>query len=272
MRKSSRSFEPPAILDNNHRNIAIYVALDFEREIISDQLDFKTDYPASLTFSKKKGEKKFTMFSPNKIGRVPAAIATMQFLEKNSVDLLLVVGIAGGFEIEGASLGDVLIPSTVVDLASRKIKTDLDTGIAVEEFRPEPFKLDRRIEDYLIHSTRTSQWEQDTIKKADWPKGKRPTIHYGTSITSLDEVLSVDGWVEKLLKAWPKLIGVEMEAGGVCAAADKFEVPVSVIRGVSDLADPLKSDGEWRKRAMKTVCCLLEMIDFDLVLSKPPSK
>lgn len=48
-------------------------------------------------------------------------------------------------------------------------------------------------------------------------------------------------------------LGVEMKAGGVCAAAKEFNMDVAVIRGVSDLADPRKSDSEWRRRAMKTV-------------------
>ena len=49
-----------------------------------------------------------------------------------------------------------------------------------------------------------------------------------------------------------------MESGGVCEAA-KFEaVGVAVIRGVSDLADPRKSDDDWRRRAMLTVAVLIE--------------
>jgi nucleoside phosphorylase len=39
-------------------------------------------------------------------------------------------------------------------------------------------------------------------------------------------------------------------------------LPVSVIRGVSDKADPAKSDDEWRKRAMRTVSHLIRTIDF----------
>jgi len=41
----------------------------------------------------------------------------------------------------------------------------------------------------------------------------------------------------------------------------------AVIRGVSDLADPSKSDTEWRRRAIKTVANLIENIDFDALLA-----
>jgi nucleoside phosphorylase len=57
-----------------------------------------------------------------------------------------------------------------------------------------------------------------------------------------------------------------MEAGGVCAAAATFGMAPAVIRCVSDLADPSKSDDEWRRRAMKTLAHLIENIDFGVLL------
>jgi nucleoside phosphorylase len=59
-----------------------------------------------------------------------------------------------------------------------------------------------------------------------------------------------------------------MEAGGVCAAAKMNSIQVVVVRGVSDLADPAKSDNVWRQRAMKTVAHLLESVDFRLLLAE----
>jgi formylglycine-generating enzyme required for sulfatase activity len=60
--------------------------------------------------------------------------------------------------------------------------------------------------------------------------------------------------MDELREKWDKLIGVEMEAGGVALAA--FQTPFHpgffMVRGVSDLADPNKSKSEvagWREYA-----------------------
>ena len=74
-------------------------------------------------------------------------------------------------------------------------------------------------------------------------------------------------FAELLCHAWPKLVGIEMEAGGVCAAAEAFQIKAAVVRGVSDLADPSKSNDEWRRRAMKTVAHLIENLDFNVLLA-----
>jgi hypothetical protein len=43
------------------------------------------------------------------------------------------------------------------------------------------------------------------------------------------------------------------------AAARRFGgVPVSVVRGVSDLANPLKADDGWRRRAMRAATLATE--------------
>lgn len=64
-----------------------------------------------------------------------------------------------------------------------------------------------------------------------------------------------DGEVVKQYKqAWPKLVGVEMEAGGVASAAfqQNRARDFFMVRGVSDLADENKNNLEtkvWREYA-----------------------
>jgi hypothetical protein len=62
------------------------------------------------------------------------------------------------------------------------------------------------------------------------------------------------GFSERYREVWPKLIGIEMEAGGVASALyQTADAPnVFMIRGVSDLADPDKEKArvrEWRPYA-----------------------
>lgn len=248
--------------------IAIYVALEFERKILVKRWRLNCDYNDQICTGKL-GQTGYdvTVFGTDELGRVPAAISTVQFLGNLKPDILIVAGIAGGFETEGVSRGDLIVATNVADLATRKIRQGTRKPLA--EFRPREFRTDKRMERFLKSSSfDESTWQTTVLEEAEWPDGLRPTIRYG-AIASLDEVVSSSEWVEGLLGAWPKMLGVEMEAGGVCAAAELFERRVAVVRGVSDLADPSKSDDEWRRRAMKTVASLLEHIDFNKMLREP---
>jgi nucleoside phosphorylase len=189
------------------------------------------------------------LYSADEMGRVPAALATMQLLSNIAPRHIVVVGIAGGFESEGVEEGHLLIPLQIADLATRKIRQD-EVG-ARPQFRPRAFDAGQQVIRYLNGAqfqSKKADWEQAARKEGEWPRGRVPALDH-------------------LLKAWPKLKGVEMEAGGVCAAARELgNVPVTVIRGVSDLADPLKADDAWRRRSMKTLATLLEFIFRDRVI------
>ncbi len=63
-----------------------------------------------------------------------------------------------------------------------------------------------------------------------------------------------------------------MEAGGVCAAAEVFKVPVALVRTVSDVADPAKKDDKWRGIGMKTLASLLQCIKLAEVVRHADTK
>jgi nucleoside phosphorylase len=244
--------------------IAVCVALDMERQILVKRWKLKGGYP-KLVWEGKLGDVDVILFGTEGMGRVGAAIATMQFLHTNPKPaMLLVAGIAGGFEREQVKRGDLLIPKSVADLATRKIGNRPNNA---PELRPREFRTDERLLNFVrSNAFDLHGWESSVVGEADWPDGLRPTIHDGP-VASLDEVVSSSDWVDALCNAWPKLCGVEMEAGGACAAADTYQLKVAVVRGVSDLADPTKSDDSWRQIAMKTVAHLIESIDFARLLA-----
>jgi len=244
------------------KHVAIFVALEMERRILVERWRLKGSGLEQVWRGDLRNTR-ISVFGRDEMGRVPAAVATMQFLSKEVPDLLLVAGIAGGFEREEVSLGNILIPASIVDLASRKIHSDART---IHEFRPREFRTDTRLTRYLKASFNRREWESRVLSEADWPEDRRPAIKYGP-VVSLDEVVANAGFVEELCRFWPKLLGIEMEAGGVCAAGEAFEIEPAVIRGVSDLADPSKSDSEWRRRAMKTVAHLIENLDCNVLLA-----
>jgi nucleoside phosphorylase len=154
----------------------------------------------------------------------------------------------------------IIVPETVVDLATRKIRDK--GGAKATEFRRRDFPLEKKFYDYLTSSDFDhAAWEKIAIAQADWPKHRRPSFHRGL-ITSLDEVVASDDWRKELLQDTPKLLGVEMEAGGLCAAAQVYNVPVAMVRAVSDNSDPAKVDTAWRPRGIKTIATLIEAVDW----------
>ena len=229
------AIKPRSVSPSKRPVIAIYVALKMERLFLVKRWNLTGEYPDPVRRGRL-GEVDDLLYGQDEMGRVSAAVATMQFLEKYpKPDMLLVTGIAGGFDREGSSRGDVLIPTSIADLASRKIHGG---GHVIPEFRPREFRTDARLSRYVNSgSFKTRDWEGAVIEEAEWPEGLRPSIRNGP-IASLDEVVSDTQWIDTLCKAWPKLCGVDMESGGVCAAAEAHELKVAVVRGVSDLADP----------------------------------
>jgi nucleoside phosphorylase len=241
------------------RKVAVYVALEEERAILMRDLNLISRYP-DIGFEGKLGQVDILVFGRDEMGRVPAAVETMRLFQQEKPDFLIVAGIAGGFASEGCGLGDIIVATEVVDLATRKVRQK-DSSMPEPQFRPTVFPTDERIGRYLRFAFNKRSWQQEIVDKADWPRGRHPEIYYG-SISSMDEVVASTAWVDRLLEAFPKLLGIEMEAGGVCAAAAAHNMRAAVIRGISDLAGPTKSDDEWRTRAMRTVTHLLRNIDF----------
>lgn len=77
--------------------------------------------------------------------------------------------------------------------------------------------------------------------------------HIGPLATG-NKVIETDRVINKLLNSWPKLIGIEMEAGGVASGCFQAvsQPGFFMVRGVSDLADENKQTEEvkrWRSYA-----------------------
>lgn len=210
------------------------------------------------------------LYQGKRMGRVPAAVATARFLLANSdISALLILGIAGGFAEAGVEIGDILVPDTVADLATRKITSD---GVDPESrVRPKPYELTPRLGEYLDSTFDRGGWVRDVCERVGWPENMRPRFGPtgpGGTLASVDEVVSSDHHRSALMRAWTDLLGVEMEAGGVLAAVREFHDGLTVfhIRAISDLADPAKSDSQWRRLGMETLAHLVTHVDWKEVL------
>ena len=244
--------------------VAVFTALHEERAILAEMLGISCS-PQERVWTGQVGSTTLCLYGPDQIGRVPAAIATLKFLhEYGKPDLLVVVGIAGGLQIARVGLGDIIIATTITDIATRKIRED--QGKIVDNFRPKTYRGDARIRKYLCsHFFCQEKWQGEVAEAAGWPEGTCPQILYGT-LASSDAVVASQEWLtaigSHLCELWPDLLGMEMEAGGVCAVAEEFGLQVGVVRCISDYANPAKSDDEWRRRAMKTVAHLLKSVNL----------
>jgi nucleoside phosphorylase len=179
--------------------------------------------------------------SPLGMGRVEAATATTDAIRRWQPRYVLLVGIAGG-DPEEVALGDVLVAEQLVDYEQQKL-TDEGAQVRFQNYRADP-----RLYGAAQH---LSGWE--TKVRGNRPEEGTPCCHFGVVITG-DKVQAKEGALKPYKSDWPKLIGVEMEAGGVAAAA--WQAPskpgILMVRGVSDLADAKKGSEpvkKWRAYA-----------------------
>lgn len=188
------------------------------------------------------GSYHLVVVSPVRMGRVAAATAATKAIERWLPRYALIVGIAGGCA-NSVGLGDVIVADQVVDYELQKVT---QAGSQVRYF---VHPTDPRLLNAVQHLGREGWDERPTSRPSD---GK-PSVHVGPIATG-DKVAAVSSFIEEHRSHWPKLIGIEMEAGGVAAAA--FEATskpgVLMIRGVSDRANQDKgteSVERWRRYA-----------------------
>jgi nucleoside phosphorylase len=178
------------------------------------------------------------------MGRVEAATATADAIRRWSPRYVLLVGIAGGIAANGAALGDVLVSDQIVDYELQKLTPD-GPKVRYSVHRADP-RLVSAAQNFL-----DNQWVRSV--RAKRPLRGRPKRQVGLIATG-DKVQAFKDVLDAYRQDWPKLIGVEMEAGGAASAA--FQAPSSpgffMVRGVSDLADEAKDTSSvqrWRSYA-----------------------
>jgi nucleoside phosphorylase len=107
-------------------------------------------------------------------------------------------------------LGDVLIPDLVVDYELQKLKK----GEASIRWR-----VHNTSERLLIaaRSFTKTNWRKTRSRR---PNRQKPNIYFGPICTG-NKVIADESLTKKFRHVWEKLIGVEMEAGGVANAASQ---------------------------------------------------
>ena len=252
----------------NMKKIAIFVALKEEYEVLSDSLSLKLNQ-ATGRYHNIIDNVVFEIYSPQKMGRVYAAIATYKYLIENVEklpDMIIVAGIAGGFEVNGIRRGDILMPSSVYDVAITKKEGGTSLMPSYEVYRPEPFRTNKHFLDHIS----SPQFNIDhwcTIAKKESRRSDLDIKIHTKPMCCCDSVIKDEEWIDNILSVVHKEItGVDMETGGVCLALEELDfnkpILISVIRGVSDLSNPYKADDGWRSKAMYTVGAMIKSLKF----------
>lgn len=159
---------------------------------------------------------------------------------------VLLVGIAGGVAANDVSLGDVLVSDQIVDYRDQKATA----GGRRFRFRGSP------VSGRLLAAARNVDaraWRRLIKKRRPTPGTGKSTTHIGPVATS-DTLVADEQLLGDLLHHYPKLIGMEMEAGGTTIATHEAasRPEFFMVRGVSDLADDKRASDEvktWRPYA-----------------------
>ncbi len=178
------------------------------------------------------------------MGSVRAAQTAQRAIDVWNPVRLLLVGIAGGVPAGGDDLrlGDVLVPDQVVGYELAKVRPG-STDRRWDVFRP-----DRSLVETARHLPPAEWVHTVSVPRPDGSDGRViPRVHIGP-VLSGDKVLADTEAVDGLRRAWPKMIGVEMESLGVALTAYTNGPGFLMVKAVSDYADTAKSD-DWHRYA-----------------------
>ena len=177
------------------------------------------------------------------MGRLEAANAVGDAIRRWHPKYILLTGIAGGLAKAGVKVGDVLLAEQIADYELQKLTAE-KALVRWSVHRADPRLI------AAAKQLRPGDWRP--LIRESRPEPGESNLHSGPICTG-DKVIA-NGLMDEYRDIWTKLIGVEMEAGGVAGAA--FQAANApgffMVRGVSDLADADKDHSEtysWRAYA-----------------------
>lgn len=224
---------------------AVLARLPGHRRLDGDGVDGHVYYEAELaTRRTDRGVYRVLVTIPARMGPLHAAITASAVTERHRPGHVLLVGIAGGLRDE-VTPGDVIVADAVADYTLGKVHGD-----GAREIRWTSYPADGGL--LMAANAMQTGWH-DLLGAAGPNGGEPPRCHTGVVASGGDVIASKD-LIGVYRKDWPKLLGVEMEGGGVAAAMHhhRFNPGFLMIRGVSDLADGddnAATKRQWRARA-----------------------
>ncbi len=189
----------------------------------------------------KTGTRRHVVVIQTGVASVSAAIAATRALNFwSQAELAVLVGITAGFKLSKLKLGDVLMPTSIIDVESGK-KTP-------KGHEPAGLILPTSIS----HAQAMAAWPREDTWRFRWGKksisGTEPTIHSDCALACSSSVIGYAAYAKEVRHRHRKALGVEMEALGVATACQN-RCPFVVIKAISDWANSKKND-KWHKFCM----------------------
>lgn len=196
-----------------------------------------------------------------RMGMTASAILATKMIMRFRPRYLAMVGITGG--VRGrCQLGDVIVADPCWDWGSGRWQTDGSGRVFAAS--PHQVGLDASMRGKLALMATTQSCLDDI--KANW-RGAKPAnslqMHIGPAASGA-AVLADSLTTEEIKRHHRKLIGVDMEAYAVLAAAQEAAFPAPkgfVIKGVSDFADDEKNDDLQEYAAFTSVQALRALVE-----------
>jgi tetratricopeptide (TPR) repeat protein/nucleoside phosphorylase len=240
-------------------DFVIITALEEEREAILSKLPnlkklppstddirvyFQSDLPVTFPDGSTSSYSLIVLSLLN-MGRLEAANATGDAIRRCHPRYVILVGIAGGISDAGVLLGDVIVSDQIIDYELQKLTSEKSLP------RDSVHRADPRLLT-AVQNLRSDDWLRLIVQER--PEAGIPKRIVGPIATG-DKIVERQQLIVQLLSRWPKLIGVEMEAGGAASASFQAEPQPGffMIRGVSDLADEDKEST--RVKAWRSYAC-----------------
>ncbi len=213
---------------------AVLEALDNPQKINVAQNDPRTYYVSTLEHAK--GTYTVVVTLSMIMGNVESALAAKDLMHAFAPKAVLVVGIAAGIDPTTQRLGDVLVAESVYYYEFGKVRDGMT------HLRP--------------RMTPTSRILLDRAQNLD--SDDAFSVHFGV-IASGEQVIADSARVAEMVLDQPKLVGIEMESAGVCAAAlGQVGRPEFItFRGISDFANETKGD-DMRALAARNVASYMK--------------
>lgn len=167
-------------------------------------------------------------------GKVAAATTATTLIEQFGVTEILFTGVAGGLVPE-LTVGDIVIAGKLVqhDMDARPLMPRFEVPLTGKQF----FETDSLMNHQLKQaSERMLNSEQEFLMRIKEDGVNKPQIISG-DIASGDQFISSSVVKSELLSILPSILCVEMEGAAVAQVCHDFQIPLAVLRVISDAAD-----------------------------------
>ncbi len=177
--------------------------------------------------------------SLSRIGKVASAVTAAMMIQHFKVDRMIVTGVAGGIAPE-VNIGDIVIAQTCIqhDMDCRPLFPQFEApllGKARFECDPQLIESARQsCEAFMKHEL------YDFVSKAQLEELgiHSPQVRTGTLVSG-DQFIGTMVQLNKIKTEIPDAYFVEMEGAAVAQVCYEYDVPLVVVRSISDKADAI---------------------------------